>query len=55
VLSDVVDLHKLTCAFPHELARIGVDVKAVEVILSRAEEKRIQVEEIIDTRQPAVK
>lgn len=54
-LNDVVVLHKLVRAFQVELPQLGMDLKPAEVLLLKAEEKRIQALETIDTRLPAVK
>jgi hypothetical protein len=54
-LADVIELHKLVRAFRRELVLHNVDLKAVEDRLSKAEEKRIQAEEIIDTKPQALK
>jgi hypothetical protein len=54
-LNDVVELHKLVRSFCVELTQLNMDLKPAEVMLSKAEEKRIQLLETVDTRPPTTK
>jgi hypothetical protein len=54
-LKDVVEVHKLVRTFCVELPQLGMDLKAAEATLSKAEEKRIQLLETVDTRPLTVK
>jgi hypothetical protein len=54
-LKDVVELHKLFRSFHAELPQHGMDLKAAEVKLSKAEKKRVQLLETVDTRPPEAK